>query len=139
MADNNKVGPKRLDVLSGVAESFALGCRRTGAVHRDHIGAETLGSHVEGHASTRAWLKEEVNNRLAAQGGDFLHTAAENFFKRSGSGVNLVNLFKGEFLECDEVAAGPGHRKNNQISLNKVRRRVCSGQEVELDDGFKRG
>ena len=111
VADDDHVGLERLDVLRGVAQRFALGRAGGGGVERDDVGAEALGGHLEGHAGARAGLEEEVDDGLAAEGGDFLHAARERALERDGGGVDLVDLGEGEFLEGEQVLAVPGHQE----------------------------
>ena len=111
MADDDHVGLQRLDILGGVAQRLAFGRRGAGAIEGDDIRAEPLGGHVEGHAGARARFEEEIDDSLAAQGGDLLHGATKDLLERRGGGVDLVDLLNGELLERDQVAAGPGHAK----------------------------
>ena len=93
---HDHVGVERLDVLRGVAQGLALGGAGAGGVERDDVGAEALGGHLEGHAGAGAGLEEEVDDRLAAQGGDFLHAcAARIVLKARGGGVDLLDLGDG--------------------------------------------
>lgn len=96
--EDNHVGPEGADVFGGIAEGFTFGGAGAGAVEGDDIGAEALGGHVEGHAGAGAGLEEQVDDGLAAQGGDFLHAPAEDFLEGGGGGVDLVDLGTGEFL-----------------------------------------
>jgi hypothetical protein len=58
---------------------------------------------------------------LPRRAGTLLDAAGEDaFLKAVGGGVDLVDLGEAEFLEGEQVAAGPGHRKGG----------------VHADDGF---
>jgi len=106
---DDHVGIEGLNVLRGVPQRLSLGGRGGGAVDRDHIGAEPLGRHIEGHASPRAGLQEKIDDRLAAQRGHFFHAAAQDFLEGGGRGMNLLDFGEAEFLDGEKMATGPGH------------------------------
>ena len=110
MAQDDHVGVERLDVLRGIAQRLALGRAGGGGVEGDDVGAEPLGRHFEGHAGAGARFEEEIDDRLPAQGGDFLDAAAEDLFERGGGRMDLFNLGAAQLLDGDQIAAVPGHR-----------------------------
>ena len=73
--DHDHVGVQRLDVLGRVAQGLALLRGGARGVEGDHVRAQALRGHVEGHPRARARLQEEVDDRLAAQRGHLLHAA----------------------------------------------------------------
>ena len=114
VADHDHVGLQRLDVFGRVAQGFALRGAAAGGVEGDNVGAQPLGGHVEGHPRPRAGLEEEIDDRLAAQGGYFFHAARQRALERGRGGVDLLDLGEREFLEGDQVSAVPGHREGRE-------------------------
>src|SRR5690606_30150027 len=112
--DDDHVGAEGGDVFGGVAQGLALGGRGAGAVERNDVGREALGRHLEGHAGAGAGLEEEVDDGLAAQGGDFFDAALQDFFEGGGGVVDLVDLGDREFFQSEQMAAGPGHGKSGR-------------------------
>jgi hypothetical protein len=119
--EHNHVGVQCLDVLRSVAQRFALGCGGTRTVERNDVGAEAFRRHVERHAGARARLQEQVDDGLAAQGGDSLDTALKDFLERGRGRVNLVDLGEAQLFEREQVAAGPGHEAEKGRSVSARR------------------
>ena len=114
VAEDDHVGVERLDVLRGVAEGLALGGARVRGVEGDDVGAQALRRHLEREAGARAGLEEEVDDGLAAQGGDLLFAATKLLFEDGGELVDLFDLCEGEFLEGEQVFTVPGHWEKAQ-------------------------
>jgi len=131
VAQHDHVGVERLDVLRGIAEGLTLRGAGVGGVERDDVGAQALGRHLEREAGARAGLEEEVDDGLAAQGGDLLLAAAELLLENGGELVDLVDLREAEFLESEQVFAVPGHgRKVQARPLIAMAAGVAAGPRV---------
>src|SRR5579872_504557 len=72
VTDDDEIGVERLEVFCGVLEGFALFERGGLGGKIDNIRAQANGGELEARARARGRLDEEIDDSLAAQGGDFL-------------------------------------------------------------------
>ena len=76
VADDHHVRAHGVEVAGGVQQGLALGGRRGAARDVHRVGRQPLGGDLERCARARRRLEEQVDHRLAPQGGHLLDRAA---------------------------------------------------------------
>jgi hypothetical protein len=109
MTDDNDVRVKGFEVAGGVLEGFAF--LEGGGFGREinDVGGEALGGEFEADAGAGGGFDEEVDDSLAAEGGDFFDGAFADGFEGAGGVEDGVDLGGGEGLDVEEMFALPAH------------------------------
>ena len=81
VADDDEVGVERLEVARGVLERLAFLERGGLGGEIDDVGREALLGQLETDARAGGRLDEQIDHRLAAQGGDLLDGALADRFE----------------------------------------------------------
>jgi competence protein ComEC len=107
--DNDDVGIHRLEVARRVPQRFPLLQRRSIRAEIDDVSGQPLGGEFEADPGARGRLDEQVDHRLAAQGGHSLDGPVSDGLETPGGVQNRDKFLGGQGLDIQQVAAVPGH------------------------------
>ena len=107
MTSDNPLHAHRLNRLRGVNEGLALGnaASRTAELHR--IGAQPLRRQRETVSSSRAVLEKKIRAGFSCQQRYLVSAAVGHFFELLGDVQQSGDLFRGETLQVEQMAAVP--------------------------------
>src|SRR5215471_10268032 len=106
---DDHVRAHRGDVLGGVDEALALARARAARREVDHVRGEPLAGDLERRARPGGRFVEEVDDRLAAEGGDLLDVARGDLLQRRGGVDQQGNLARVELAHREQILPRPGH------------------------------
>ena len=99
-----------LDVPRGIEQRLALPRARRRGREVDHVGGEPLPRDLERRARAGRGLVEEVDDGLAAEGGDLLDLPRPDLAQRGGGVEEQRDLGRVQLADPEQVLALPGHR-----------------------------
>src|SRR5690606_14941830 len=101
--DHHGIGAHGLQCQRGVLERLPLGHARALGRKVDHVRAEALGGGFKRDTRTRGVFKEEVDYRLASQGGKLAHFTVLSGSHGLGSVQNQDRLVTAQVGGAEEV------------------------------------
>ena len=109
VADDDEINVQRLEVARGVLERLALLERGGLGGEIDDVGREPLLGQLEAGARAGGGLDKEVDDGLAAQGGDLLDGALADRFEGAGGVQHGGDFLSGEGFDVQQMFAMPAH------------------------------
>ncbi len=106
VADDHDVRIHGIQVHRGVDERLALDRGRRGGGEVDPVGGQALGRNLERGAGARRRLQEQVDDRLAAQGGHLLDGPIRDLQEALAQVEDGGDLLAGSASPCRAGAAG---------------------------------
>src|SRR5439155_20701214 len=113
--DDDETGIEGCEVAGRVQESLAFLERGGFGGEVDAVGGEALFGQLEADAGARGRLDEEVDDGLAAQGGDFFDGALADGFEGARGVEDGEDFLGGEGFDVEEMVAVPGHAEKGMV------------------------
>ncbi len=108
MADDQQVGPHRVERHRRVDQRLTLLQRRGGDRHGDHVGAETAAGNFEGRLGPGRVLEEQIEQRLARQHVDVLGPLLVQFDVSVAQIQELIYVEPVQALDPQQMPVGKG-------------------------------
>ena len=109
VANDDDVRIQRLEVPGGVLQGLAFLERGCLGAKIDHIRGQPQRSQLETDPSPGGRLDEQVDDRLAAQGGNLFDGAFADRLENAGGVENGEDFIGAEGLDVEQMFAVPGH------------------------------
>ncbi len=87
------------EIIDGIEQGLTFGLRRGADIQIHGIGGEAFGCDLEGGAGPCRGLEKQIEDRLAAQQGDFFHFALTDRNKRFGGVENGMDQLGGQAFD----------------------------------------
>jgi hypothetical protein len=108
--DHHHVGAHGVQVAGGVQQRLALGRRRGRSRDVDRIGRQPLGGDLERGAGAGGRLEEQIDDRLAPQGGHLLDRAVGDLQEAITQIQDRGQRLGAHALGAEQVAVGEALR-----------------------------
>ena len=110
VAQDDGVGPQRLEVAQRVEQRLALRDARGLQRDVDDVGAESLARDLERGPCSRRRLEEDVDHRASVKDARVLHVVAGRRDHLSGAVEHVENVLARELGDAEEVPVRPIHQ-----------------------------
>ena len=107
VAQDDDVDVVGLEDEGGVLEGLALDEARTAGGNVDHVGAQAHRREFKARAGAGAGFDEEVDQRPAAQGGDFFHVARTDLLELTRGVEQEGDFGRAQVLDRQQILAPP--------------------------------
>src|ERR1035437_1792167 len=115
VADDDEIYVERLEVARGVLARFTLLERRGLGVEVDDVSREPLLGQFEAGARAGGGFDKQVDDGLAAQGGDFLDGALADGLERPRGIQHGGDFLNSEGFDVEQMFAMPAHEKKGSV------------------------